>query len=551
MLKFSKYFIILFLISAILPLFLMFSWHQYQEKHLKKDKEQRIFSIGFKQLNFTSKNYLKVRENNILRVIENTPIKDISLKQLKNILEVKQVSWIAANKDFVVKNLNQYERITAYYDLTENQDNKKPELSAVYIVPFKKVDISGIKIVYKVDIKELFPAGPFDMELYSGDKINKNNLLETVKDPFSPPFLLKENKKRLPENELTGIPKNKNIPHDVIKLTDYRGKTIASILLKRHNPPPGPWIAPEKLGMIILFTGALFSLFIGLYLNNNFIKPLLTLSNALNKLQQGELLSQLNTNIAQKELQHAFESFNKVVTGLKEKEEIRNSFISNLTHDLRTPLIAQEKTLELISKEFEELGLKDSFELAKNLEKNNSHILRMVNLILEAYRFDLKDLKLTMTKINLYDVVENCFEQLQILAQEKNICLINQIPNDFPFIVADQNSLNRIFLNLVSNSIENISDEGKVLISVDSYEKFININIEDNGNGILQEDIEHIFDRYFTGKSYERKIGSGLGLFVCKELIRLHNGEISVQSEKDKYTRFIIKLPTKFEENWI
>ena len=79
-----------------------------------------------------------------------------------------------------------------------------------------------------------------------------------------------------------------------------------------------------------------------------------------------------------------------MVQGLKEKEELRSSFIRNLTHDLRTPLIAQERALSMISDKFIELNLKEEKELAKSLEKNTSHLLRMVNLILESYQFNLK-----------------------------------------------------------------------------------------------------------------------------------------------------------------
>jgi signal transduction histidine kinase len=232
-----------------------------------------------------------------------------------------------------------------------------------------------------------------------------------------------------------------------------------------------------------------------------------------------------------------------MVKDLKEKNELKNSFIENLSHDLRTPLIAQERALELITKEFENAEMEEQFQLAKGLEKNNTHLLRMANLILESYRIDSEDININISEVNISELVDNCYEKLIPLASEKNISLINSIPKDFPVIETDLTSLKRVLINLISNSVENIPENRKVEINTEDKGKYIELSIEDNGQGIAQKDMEHIFDRYYSGKSDERKIGSGLGLYVCKRLLDLLGGTIKVESEKDKFTRFIISLP--------
>ena len=111
-------------------------------------------------------------------------------------------------------------------------------------------------------------------------------------------------------------------------------------------------------------------------------------------------------------------------------------------------------------------------------------------------------------------------------------------------------------MNLILNSIESISKNSIIKnsiiknsiikISAELYDNSIKIFVEDNGPGIAQEDQDHIFNRYFTGKTEERKLGAGLGLYVCKKLMELHNGEISVKSRQNEYTRFTIILPFNY-----
>lgn len=386
-----------------------------------------------------------------------------------------------------------------------------------------------------IDLKRIFPAGPFKLELYSGNIISEESYKNSIIDPYIPFDI------RVKEHNILGLPEDKNIRYEVIEIKDNNGNVKYSLLLRmlEHKPP----FHLMDFGLIVLFVGVMSSLTLGLCLRNTFLVPLSKLSDALSKLQKGDYDSRLDSTSKQKELKKVFERFNNVVKSLKEKEELRTNFISNLTHDLRTPLIAQEKTLELISKEFENLGMEDTYHLSKSLEKNNKHLLRMVNLILEAYRFDANDLRLHFDDVNISEIIDDCFSQLEVLAKEKKIQLRNKIPKTLPLVNADRSCLNRVFINLVSNAIVNIPKNGEVNIDYNIANDYFEIIVQDNGNGILEQDLEYIFNRYYVGKGYERNIGSGLGLYVCKELISLHQGDISVESQKGEFTQFKIKLP--------
>ena len=285
------------------------------------------------------------------------------------------------------------------------------------------------------------------------------------------------------------------------------------------------------------------SLLIALYINRNFITPLMVLSEASKEVMKGNLDTHVSTNIKYAQILSTFDNFNAMVKGLKEKEKLRNSFITSLTHDLRTPLIAQERCLTFISQKFKQMKLEEEYDLAKSLEKNNKHLLRMVNIILESYQFDSQNQQLSFSSINISKIVDDCLEKLKPLLIDKNLEVTNSIPQNLPEITADAIALRRVFINLISNAVENLSQNDKIKINAVLSDSNLNITVEDNGPGIAKDDMEHIFEQYYTGKSIDRKLGSGLGLYVCKKLIELHNGEINVKSEVGKYTKFNIQLP--------
>jgi len=564
MFKFARYFFAVFLITTIVPLLLMFSWNHSQMEKMVFEKKHHFLNIGNEELKKSIAQYLRIKESFVLEKVLNLSSESLSEDKLKHIFNTDKVAFV---KDKSLSKVNSY-----YCALPANSEHK--ELYSTFIIPYKYGNYDGLKITEKVDLNQLHPNGPFVIEIYTGDKVNKQNFSQVVLDPLikHDDFIKNDLKKRF------GITPDANKPprrmpdrgfaqeSNNVNIIDNNGKVIAILVIKHVDmpermfmpPPPGvrqnfgppmPFDAPlnpeNQLGLVILLAGSILSLLIGFYLNKTFVNPLILLSDALKKVQQGDLSFELDTKINQEQIMNIFKDFNKMVRGLKEKEILRKSFVTNLTHDLKTPLIAQERSLGMIAEEFEALNLKHPYELAKGLEKSNNHLLRMVNMILESYKFDSEKLDLNFTKINLEELVNNCYEKLNALALEKNTEFINKIPKDFFEIEADPTSLKRIFVNLISNSIDNINKNGKIQISAEDKDDFVEICVEDNGAGISKEDISSVFDHYYTGKSGDRKIGSGLGLYVCKKLVEIHKGEIFVESELNNFTKFTIILPKK------
>lgn len=227
---------------------------------------------------------------------------------------------------------------------------------------------------------------------------------------------------------------------------------------------------------------------------------------------------------------------------LKESERMRETFVSALTHDLRTPLIAEQRALELLERQKHHLPEK-LFSLIERLTRNNTDLLSLVNKLLETYQYESGRIRLLFESVSLQAVTATCLDKLQPLAQAKYIELRNQVSPDLPKILADSQQLQRVFINLIGNAIENIQETGQIIATARKHEDMVQIEIIDNGPGISPDVLPHLFEQYFLVQQNKKKIGSGLGLSICKSIVTLHHGTIRVESILNQGTTFQITLP--------
>ncbi len=526
MVNFAKYLFVILAVTLILPLMSLFIYANRQISKMEFDISNRILENVSKEINFNIENRLKIETVNAMERLYILSADKFTKKDIKNIFKDADVEFSTTFP----------EKISYYYEVNKNP---KPVIYSVVTIPFLEDDIKGITIKKAVDPGVIKLPGPFFIEIYSDKKICNENLIDFIAPSKATKSIIgfKKDLKSLP----LGIPEDKDIAYKIFTLNKNFTKDDITFLIKTswHIPPANPY--ERRAGLIIILFGVLLSIFVARYININFVNPFLKISAASKRVKSGDLNLVLKTGTKQKAVQETYTNFNDMVKGLKEKEELRSGFIRNLTHDLRTPLIAQERAFGAISDKFTELGLEEEKELSKSLKKNTSHLLRMVNLILESYQFNLSKENLHFENVNISKAVNDCFIKIKPIADEKEISLINET-DDSLFLCTDITCLERIIINLCANAIENLSNGGYIKISAQELQKEINITVEDNGKGIPKEDIEHIFDRYFSSKSYNRKIGSGLGLDVVKKLTDIINGKIELESEVSKYTKFTVTI---------
>ncbi|MEI7475408.1 MAG: GAF domain-containing sensor histidine kinase [bacterium] len=220
-------------------------------------------------------------------------------------------------------------------------------------------------------------------------------------------------------------------------------------------------------------------------------------------------------------------------------EEIRKTFFATLTHDLRSPIIAEQKALEYMMSKGSALNSATYIEYLRDIYKTNEDLLRIVNNILSVYHYDTEKHELNRQKINIGLIVDKSIRTVRHLAADQNDELIINIPDNLPQIAVDENEISRVISNLIYNAITHNRKGIKITVSARQEGTNIITSISDTGEGISVEDQFKIFQRYPTEK---RKIGTGLGLYLSKQIIEAHGGTIWFESEVGKGTTFSFSL---------
>jgi two-component system, sensor histidine kinase and response regulator len=236
----------------------------------------------------------------------------------------------------------------------------------------------------------------------------------------------------------------------------------------------------------------------------------------------------------------------------KKMAKMREDFVSRLTHDLRTPLVAADRMLNLFDQEaFCKISPEMKDAIAAMI-RSNQNLLEMVNNLLEVYRFEAGKKTMQLDSCNMQQIVEEVAQELSALAIEKGLTVkldttaIDEIGDGAATVMGDKLELRRVISNLVGNAIK-FTDTGGVNIRISetpSSQKekaWVVIDVEDTGYGIAPEDRAFLFERFRQGK--HKRSGSGLGLHLSQRIIESHKGKIQVSSEVGKGSVFTVCLP--------
>lgn len=218
----------------------------------------------------------------------------------------------------------------------------------------------------------------------------------------------------------------------------------------------------------------------------------------------------------------------------------RDTFIAALSHDLKSPIFAEQKIIEFILMDRDAIKISDFIEYMEEMYKTNEEVLRIVNNLLTVYHLDSKEFKLTLSPVNVNALVRDAAKTLGHLAKAEDIMIKTHLDPQVPLLNADEDMIKRVIVNLVSNAIKHSKNSAEVKISTCREAKCIKVIVQDFGKGIGLDDQKNIFQKYPTVK---RKVGSGLGLFISKQIIDAHKGKIWFESGVEKGTSFIFTLP--------
>ena len=226
----------------------------------------------------------------------------------------------------------------------------------------------------------------------------------------------------------------------------------------------------------------------------------------------------------------------------------REDFVSRLTHDLRTPLVAADRMLTMFGQGVLGELSPTMQEAIVTMARSNQNLLQMVNTLLEVYRFEAGRKNLIFLPVNLLELLTEVTKELSPLVQEKGLSLQMDLGKslDKNKVMGDRLELHRLFTNLVGNAIK-FTDAGSVTIRLISVtnptdeQPVITIEVEDTGPGIPTEEQATLFERFRQGS--HRRSGSGLGLYLSRRIVEAHQGNIQVHSDLGKGSTFIVRLP--------
>jgi signal transduction histidine kinase len=221
-------------------------------------------------------------------------------------------------------------------------------------------------------------------------------------------------------------------------------------------------------------------------------------------------------------------------------EELKKTFLSALTHDLRSPLFAIQKALEVILLRKTGTTLEDFAEYLEDIYKTNEELLILVNNILSISHYEAGKAELNVEKSNLAELITSSIKMIQYLAKDQGSEIIVNIEKDLPDINVDKIEIKRVLTNLITNAVKHNQKGTIVSVFAKRIDEQVEVKVQDNGKGILESEKQNIFDKYPTKK---RNIGSGLGLYISKQIIESHNGKIWFESEEGKGTTFYFTLP--------
>lgn len=296
-----------------------------------------------------------------------------------------------------------------------------------------------------------------------------------------------------------------------------------------------------------IFLGIIIALVIVLsYVLSSFlVKPFSKVTKSIEDLTDGFQSGTISV-LDYTETELITDAFNKVLSRMKVLDESRQEFVSNVSHELKTPLTSMKVLADsLVGQQGvpEELYQEFMQDITAEIDRENKIITDLLSLV----KMDKKAADLNISKQNINNLLEDILKRLRPIADKRNIDLIL---DSFRPVEADVDEVKFTLAvsNLVENGIKYNVDDGWVRVSLDADHKYFYVTVADSGMGIPEDSVERIFERFYrVDKSHSKEIGgTGLGLAITKSAIAMHHGAIKVYSKEGEGTTFSIRIPLSY-----
>ncbi len=288
---------------------------------------------------------------------------------------------------------------------------------------------------------------------------------------------------------------------------------------------------------------------IGLTLISLLTRNLLRIQKEVKKFEEGDYQARIpvkgNGELADlsRTFNHMADTILRNMDELKEVDRLRRDLIANVSHDLRSPLSVIHGYIETMMIKDKQLTAEERRKYFEIILSSSDKLKKLVADLFELSRLEAKQVQMKKESFFLHELISDSARSYELMAKDKQIDIETNLDQNLPMVMADISMIGRVLQNLLENAIKYTPDEGSIKVSAMAEDDGIRVDIQNTGKGIPQENIPHIFDRYYKveSKDYGDR-GTGLGLAIVKRILDLHQSNIEIKSVPQSYTSFSFKL---------
>lgn len=305
------------------------------------------------------------------------------------------------------------------------------------------------------------------------------------------------------------------------------------------------WEEEWEVCLAALLSGTILIVALAVLTSGLLVRPLKKVAKAIDSSSQGSIGRDIEVNDC-KETERIAQAYNRTLGRLRQLDESRQQFVSNVSHELKTPITSIRVLADSLIGQ-EDVPVEMYREFMTDISGEIDRESQIIDDLLTLVRMDKSHPELNITTVNINEMIESILMRLRPLALQKNVDLT--LESFRPITAdADEMKLNLAVMNLVENAIKYNVDNGWVRVSLNADHQYFYISVADSGIGIPEKDWEHVFERFYrVDKARSRANGgTGLGLAITQNIILMHHGEIRVHSIENEGTTFTVRIPRTY-----
>lgn len=344
-------------------------------------------------------------------------------------------------------------------------------------------------------------------------------------------------KKKVQKKETSGLHMR---VYFILLVFSILGVAVVAVILAQYIVQRY-WGDPLPTGAWLLLAALVIGGCISVCVNVEFLKPFTRISRAMNRIKDGEFDTRLEEKSNIQEFREIYQNFNMMAKGLQSIAVLQNDFVSNVSHEFKTPLNAIEGYVTLL--EDRSLTPEEQDEYVEKILLNTHRLSELVGNILLLSKVENQAVQEKKNRFRLDEQIRQSIFSLEPKWTEKEIDF--DIDMDSVMYEGYESMMMHVWINLIDNAIKFSPKSGVIGITLSEVNEELCFVIRDHGVGMTEEELKHIYDKFYQGDTSHRSEGNGLGLSLVRRILRISGGRISVESVPGEGSSFSVYLPLK------